>query len=202
MDSWASRRWDENAFYRANGLHPEDGPDVIELAMRLFGLSRVVTVPGLRQRAVLSPRRGEILLRPGLSPAALTFLVGHEIGEWVLERDGYREDDRELACDTVAASLCAPSRALRLAFAACGLDLPRIARSFHTSETILALRLGEVTLRPVAVTLPGRLRFAGAEWGWPPEPELRDIARGRLRTSAIERRELSDAPARAMLAAE
>jgi hypothetical protein len=193
--------WDENAFYRAVGLDPAEGPDVIGLALRVFARRGIVEVPGIRAPAVFVGNRSEILVRRGLTPGALSFVVAHELAEWLLERDHWIEDDRESQCDHIAATLTAPGAALRAAFKAVGRDLPAIARAFRTTESIVALRTGEVTSTPVALAMPHRIRYAGDPWGWPSEDRLRLIARGRLSVGEIERTPLTDRARRVLLSA-
>lgn len=179
------------AAYRAAGLELDEGVTPIWLAKRLLGPDAVVGVASLMQpgggclvRVHGQPR---IYYRARLPPALRDFVIGHELAHALLgERVG---DEAEAACDAFAAAVIAPRRAYLAALRAYGVRFTKLARAFATTESLVALRLGEVTGEPVALLAPHSLRVRGSECAWPSEPELRSVlprsgpglARARLR---------------------
>lgn len=193
---------DANALqiYAQAGCDPEDPPGPVLLAAAI-GL-RIVWRAGIRG-ARLRRETLEILVSSRLSPVALAWAVAHEIAEWHLGRIGYDDADREQASDALAAALILPIPAYRRATAAFGgtvVALPDISHAFRTSQSIAALRMGEVTGRPLALVTPSRVHLRGDEWGWPPEDGIRLLAQ-HVDTTAVERWRLSDAPRRVLLVA-
>ena len=116
-------------------------------------------------------------------------------------RARYDGDDEEAAADYLGAALVAPRRAFASALRALGDDLAELAAVFRSTETAAALRVGEVTGRPLAVVAPHRVRVRGPEsWAWPDESTLRAWARrGRV---GVRRCRLRDDDRRMMLIAD
>lgn len=139
----------------------------------------VVSVPNLRQAGCLAMvgHVPTIAFRASLDAPRRAHVVGHELGHWVLSREGVRDSQwTEDWCDYIGGALVAPRPAIRRAFAAFGTAFSPIAASFRTTETLVALRMGEVTSQSVAVVAPQRVRARG-DAVWPAEDTVRAWAR-------------------------
>jgi len=192
------------AILRAAGHDEGDVPLVRALAEALLGPGAVVRVPGhaLRVPASIAIVQGRprIYLRAGSDPVRERFLIAHELAEWALERDGYREPDIEDAADAIGAALVAPRRAFAAALRDLGERYDALAATFLATESLVALRVGETQHEPRALVTPQRVRARGPEsWAWPDEHEIRRAARtGR---PGLRRTKLTDDPRRVVLRA-
>lgn len=103
----------------------------------------------------------------------------HEVAEWYL-RDEI-DPRKELACDELAMTLGAPRAAvLFVARELSCTDVEGAARVFDMKQSEAAIRLAEVTRRPLALVRATSIGFAGPEWGWPDDEHmLRRLAAGR-----------------------
>lgn len=119
-----------------------------------------------------------IFVRRRLGPERFDFALAHEIAEWHLARLSYCEPDVEDVADALAAALVVPRDAYRAALRERGVAFGELARDFRATESCVALRLGEVTGRPLLLLAP-RVRARGASFVWPSTAELRRIARTR-----------------------
>lgn len=115
-----------------------------------------------------------IWIAPRLAAVHRAHAIAHEIVEWMIPNAD------EATCDEAAAAILAPRRAFARALRDLGDDLPALADAFRTTESCVALRLGEVTGEPIALVSRRRVRVRGAAWGWPAEEDIRRIARGSL----------------------
>lgn len=158
--------------YRAAHL-PDDQPaSGLELTQRLLG-GHVLRVHGETSGRLVQNAEGfDIHIRPGWSPTQARWLVAHELAEWILARDGYRETDTETVADALAARLIAPHRAIRRALG-CGLDVAELAEVFGATQSCLLLRQAEVSGEPTALVTPARIYVRGSEWAWPNESGVR-----------------------------
>ena len=171
-------------------------PGPTQLARRLLGPQAVQEHAGIRAPAVYVRALGVIWVRPGLSAVRRCFGVAHELAEWHLS--AYAGEDREDVCDTLAASLIAPAPAFRAVLHDVGRSLPDLARAFVTTQSIVALRLGEVTGSPLALVTPRRVIVRGDAWCWP--RDVRRLAAGVL-PREVERLPVTDASRRVALVA-
>ena len=190
-----------HGIYQEAGCDPAEPPGPVALALAL-GIA-VTATPGARG-ARWCGRRGEILVSPRLSGPALAWSVGHELGERALAAAGYGEPDREQVADAVAAALVAPRPAFRSALAAFGATpdaLSSLAHAFGITQSIAALRIGEVTGRPLALVTPRRVHVRGDAYVWPCEKTVRRVAAGHD-PAPVARWPLSDARRRTLLLAE
>lgn len=172
-----------DAAYRSAGFETDEPAAPLALARRLLGISHPVRrAHGLLTNAALARVHSEwrIYLRHGLSDRARDWLVSHELGEWLLTREGYSEGDSEEMADRIGAALRAPRKAFSIAARSTGANWAELADAFGTSESSAALRWGEVVGDPLALIAPRRpVRVRGAAWTWPAEPTLRRLARTR-----------------------
>lgn len=192
-----------NAAYQAAKMDTER-PHVPRLARALLGADAIVRGPRPLHAPAALVRVGDawrIILSRSLPPLYALFAVGHELGHWLLAREGYDGDDEERAADYLGAALLAPRRAFLAARRALGDDLPALAEALSMTETGAALRLGEVTGVPLAVVAPARIRVRGPEaWTWPDEGTLRRWAR--RPAPGLRKTRLHDDPRRVMLEAD
>ena len=109
----------------------------------------------------------------------MAFGLAHEVGHWALLRAGYVGDDEERHADYIAGALIAPRRAFLAALLELGPNLPALAERFRTTESLIALRRGEVTALPTALVRPGLVRVRSQlEFVWPSEAMIRRWAQG------------------------
>lgn len=188
------------ALLRAHGFPLDEPPDVEKLAWCALGASNVQYVPGLRVPGRYLPAEGVIQVRSGMSRRRRRFVVAHELGEWVEYRLRYQGEDAERIADAIAAALVVPRRAMQAAVQALGRHLPDLSDALCASQSVVALRLGEVTGSPLALVTPRNVHVRGDEWSWPGEREIRALARGEL-PRELERVEVTDAAWRAVLVA-
>jgi hypothetical protein len=179
-----------------------DPPHIVDLARRTPGIEAVqyvnTTPTGLMQ--IDENGRCTIQVSERLSSAAQSFLVGHELGEFRLSQRKlpYVEADIERVCSRLGARLIAPTPAVCLAHTAHGLDLPRLADCFSTSETLIALRVSEVRGFALAVVGP---HFVWRRDAWHQLPVDAILFRAVRRRDVRELRviPLTDAKARAVV---
>jgi hypothetical protein len=148
--------------YGAAGLDPERGAAPSELVRALLGADAIRFVKGewLDGGATLA-RVGaswRIYLRAGLRPEHARFRLLHELAHFV--EAGASESE----CDRLAAALLAPRRAFQRALIQSGNNCTKLARWFICSESLVALRLGEVVGAPIALVAPSSVRVRGP---WP-----------------------------------
>src|SRR5690606_30327780 len=96
-----------------------------------------------------------IYVRRGLSAARQRFAVAHELAHWALGL--LSGSEAEARCDALAACLVAPRRAFQRALRDTDC-YGELAELFGSTESCVALRLGEVTGEPVALVTPSSVR--------------------------------------------
>ena len=162
--------------YTRASLDPARDTGGILLA-RALGFE-VVFTPRLdcRARLVVVPKP-VIQLRAAIAPAGAEYDAAHEIPHWYFDKHACGDPRLERACDRVAVSIVAPAPAMFRMRAVFGYRIDLIAAALGTSETIVALRWGEVFYdEPVAVITPRGIRRSGPEMG-ADDATLRRIAR-------------------------
>lgn len=174
-------------------------PNAITLVARLLGPGSVVAVRRLPVLAVYSEERQKILIRSGVDIGALSFALGHELGEWWCTQLSYREPDREYVASRIGAGLLAPRSAVRLAMRETDGSIMALAQWFRVSQTLAALRRGEV-VGPLALVTPTWIATRGEDYVWPGERRLRLVANGKAE-APVERVVLTDARRRVALIA-
>lgn len=190
MDIW-DHEGNALAIYAEAGADPSDPPGPHGLAealgieiryfSRLMGGAKYARLDGEER----------IYVRPGLPPLVEGVRIYHEIAERHL-RSARGEEHIERACDQLAYHLRMPRPAFRELLAVVGRDLRALADPWPASETASALRYLEVTDTPGVVVTPREVRARGPEWVWPPEEELRRIARARKLPAGVERVRITD----------
>lgn len=187
-----------DALYRAAGFDPDDQAPSVALVRRLMGENAIRAARGdlIAGNAALVRVGDEwrIYIRTSTALRLKRFALLHELAHWAL---GYEATESE--CDTLAAALLVPRRALLRDVGRVGEKLPRLASRFQASETCIALRVGETTDSPMALITPKSVRVRGAEWSWPLEPELRSWAKQEI--PGLKKARLRDDPRRTVLKA-
>lgn len=111
----------------------------------------------------------------------------HELAEWLHRHEVHER--KEDACNELAVVLASPREAVFcVARYFSGTDVEAAARVFNVSQRNAAIRLAEVTRRPLALVHATSIGFAGPEWGWPPDEDtLRRLASGRRKHPRVTR---------------
>jgi len=156
------------------------------------------SLPGDGSLAVVNgqPR---IYIRQGLSPIRRRWVICHELAEWWLWQSGVRDEQIEGVADAVAAAVLAPRRAVRAALKSAGPSYTGLAEHFGTTESCIAMRLAEVTGRPMALVAPAKVRVRGEDYAWPEEGQIRSLRW--TRRAGLERMKLHDDRRRVVLSA-
>ena len=147
------------------------------LAEQLFGARCVQRVPRMIEAGALA-RAGDrrfIGVRASLRGPAAEHVIGHELGHYALNLERYTGDDTERCCDYIGAAIMTRRRPFARSAAGRERDFAALASDWETTETMVALRVGEVMGLPVAVVTPQQVRARGGEW--PDERRLRELAR-------------------------
>lgn len=176
---------------------PANPPKPLHLA---YTLVRIEFVPGLRTLARWVGARDLLQVRLGLSPPTEGFAVAHELAERHLRKLLVSDEHVEQYADALAAALIVPSPAVRWALRDLGRALPEIAETFGTTQSIVSLRIGEVTGTPTALITPRRIHVRGDDWAWPEEVRIRRIASGK-EIGPLTRTPITDTRRRVVLAA-
>lgn len=193
------------ALYRSLDLDPTEPAKLRVIAHRLLGEGsvRVVHAVSLPGDAALA-RVGDswrVYLRRGLSTEQAKFGLAHELAEWHLRQLDYQEHDIEDVADRLAAALVAPAPAFRRLVRTGG-DWLAVAQRLQSTESLVALRYGEVIGEPLAL-VARRVRVRGPEtFVWPPEDVIRRAARRKQPGLGLRRAALRDDPHRVVLFAE
>lgn len=182
--------------YAMAGLDRDDVVRPSTIARKVLGPSCVIRVRMLAMGR-LSWVDGEavIAVRKGLSEPIEEHTIGHELGHWILRRNGYAGDYEEACADFIGAALVAP----RIPFAERARqtnDFKQLAFDFAAPETLVALRFGEVLNVPVAVITPREV-YARGEARWPHKDKIRGYARNPI--AGMRKVRLTDAYRRTAL---
>lgn len=163
------------ALYRQAGLDPSSSPSPGQLAMALPDID-VEFVLRASQPAMIRSFRGRATIRilATATPSAQAWFLAHELGEWVLRGMRVQHEAIEHFADAVGAAIIAPRPAVLAMRTRFDDDLERTARAMRITQTVAALRWGEVFGRPVAIVERHRVKARGAFDA--PDRELRRIA--------------------------
>lgn len=168
-DAEGAARW----IYERAGIDPGDPPGPSQVA-RALGL-KVATAPkrGAWGHGCLVRigSRWSIWLAPQLPEEHRAFAIAHEIAEWAHRMRSTPAD--EPLCDATAAAVLAPRAVFAAQLERGEPDFSSLAAAFRTTESCVALRLGEVTGRPLALVSPGLVRVRGDDWSWPDADAVR-----------------------------
>lgn len=164
------------ALYKRAGFDDGEPANAVSLAEALLGPGRVrrVHAGAMAGAAALARVGGDwrIYVRSSVPAHQIAFAVLHELGHWE-----FGPGAPESACDALAAALLLPRRAYLHAAREIGTDWQALAACFQCSESAVSLRWGEVVGEPLALVSPLRVRVRGADWGWPTERGIRELAR-------------------------
>ncbi len=159
------------------GVDPSQCTPTPEIARRILGPSAVQIVPrsALRSLGALTRTgdRWRVVLRRGLPPELIGHVVGHELAHWAGRRHGVQLDEED--CDWIGAALVVPKRFVRSVIIDRVAD---VAKEASTTQSLVALRVGEALEVPLALVAPLRIRVRGPEeWHWPDADTIRRWAR-------------------------
>ena len=170
-------------------------PAILLLAKRVLGTAveavHARALPGDGALATVNGCR-RIYVRSGLSAVRLRWAVAHELGHLVLGLDSSCRENED-SCDAFAAAILAPRRAFTMALRDAGPSFGKLARRLQSTESLVALRLGELTGCPLALLTPERVRVRGGEFVW-----SEDVLSSRVK-SGVRRTTLRDDPRRVVL---
>lgn len=182
------------AILRAAGYDEDDVPGSIAIARALLGTDCIVRGAGAAA-AVSLAGRPRIRLPRRRSPVEINFLVAHELAEHWLRREAYQSEHIEDVANAIAASLVAPRCAFARAVREHGHDYPMLAALFCATESLVVLRIGEVTGEPIALVAPHRVRTRGQlSFQWGSEQDVRELARSQR--PGLRKTRLRDDPRR------
>lgn len=148
-----------------------------KLATRIFGRGCIVEVSNMIGAGELarSGSRWFIGVRRGLPRSRIEWIIGHEMGHWRRRVEGrVADEDEEAACDYIGAGLILRRRAFIRAAVGREHAFAELAKQFRTTETMVALRVGETLSVPVAVVTPHLVRARGVDQS---ADQLRALAR-------------------------
>jgi len=197
--------WDVDSnvarIYEQYGFDVGDPPGTAAIAVAALGPRCIRYVPDLSSRARLARIESEwrIYLRADTPSSEQGYLIGHELGE-LLYREHQHEPDFEEACNRFGAALCAPRPAVVSALGSLGHRIARLAVAFACSQTLIELRIPEVTGEPRAVVSRGKVWVRG-------EPYAPFASESVIRAHAVKpgpgvrRRTIRDAAHRVVLSA-
>jgi hypothetical protein len=164
------------ATYERAGFDPSKPVDPTRLALNLPGFD-VEFATDMKRPAQLVPGsdgRWLIRIRQNATPKQRRWLAGHELGESIIADARIVSPYVEQYADNFGAALCLPRPAMHALRYTLGENFAAIAMHTKLTETIVALRFGEVFDAAVAIIMPGRVKRIGE---MPPDHELRKIAR-------------------------
>lgn len=169
--------------YACASCSPTEAVPPGRLVRALLGEGRVIVVHAgaLRGDGALVRVMGEdrIYIRSRLSPERKRWAVAHELAEWSLAREGYREPDVEETANYLAGAIIAPRRRFLHALRERGERFSDLAHDLIVTESCAALRFGETTGIPLAL-IAHTVRVRGELFGWPSEAQVRALATGAL----------------------
>lgn len=187
---------------RSVGLDPARAPSPAAIANAMPDVD-VEYVLRASRPAKLAIRHGRPTLRilNTASTLARAWFIAHELGEIIIHRRGIEHENVEQLADNLGAAIIAPAPAMSIVRARFEDDIGRAAKWLRLSQTITALRYGEVWDRLVIVLERTRVKRRGASFEIPPERELRRIAAtgGGDGLSVVP---ITDAPGRIVLLGE
>lgn len=186
------------ALLRGARLDPEALPPAEALA---WLLGRCVVIDSRRIGSpMLQPSSREIWLPSSWRGDIREWAILHELDELRGEELRLPHEQREAFAQSFAGALQAPAPLVRRALHVLGFDLPTLATALRTTQSVTALRVGEVGGAPVALITTRSVHARGRSWRWPPEETLRRVAR-EGGCEGIEHVQVTDAPRRSVLRA-
>jgi len=183
--------------YREIGVPLTEPVAPFRIAQHLLGDGAVRLVPATALPGVGAIARVRdrwlVFLREDAPLQAKRFVLCHELAHKLLGVSATEAD-----CDALAAALLVPRPAFLLSLRTHGERLRPLAHAFGTTESCVALRLGETTKRSLALVTPRSVRTRGAGFASHAPEDLRALA-DRPQSPGIRRVRLGDDRARRML---
>jgi hypothetical protein len=153
--------------FSAAKCDPCEGPAIAEVCRRLIG--RAPEWAPLRScEAAFCILRGQprVYVRKGIMPARARWLAGHELAHWWYQNHGLPAKNIEDRCDRLGAALVAPAPVVVDVLKRTS-DVRKVARAMATTQSLAALRMGEVAGVPVALVSGAHIRVRGRSYPWP-----------------------------------
>lgn len=161
-------------------LHELEIVTAFRVAERLFGRGAVRVIPHLSVSGAIATIQHEtrIFLREGIPDPNHT--TSHELGHWGQDVTGIpRGPDTEAYADYIGAAIIVPPKALQAAYQAVGFNLSALANTFRCTQSLIALRCGEVLGHDLALVARQTVRTRQTSFPWPDPPTVRSWAKGR-----------------------
>lgn len=114
------------------------------IAERLYGSGCVRVVAHSARLAEVTTHGGRVRIAVAARAREPEWLIGHELAHLAEGTRHARGGETEARCDLVGACLLMPPWSFRQALSRFGEDYVALAENFGTSETAVALRVGEV----------------------------------------------------------
>jgi hypothetical protein len=164
------------ALYERAGYDPSKPVDPTRIALALpeFDVEFATDMKRAAQIVSAGAGRWSLRIRQSATPLQRRWLAGHELGESVLVGTRTHSEYIETYANNIGAALCVPRPAMHALRHSIGPDFIALAAHTKLTQTILALRWGEVFGSAVAILMPGRVKRVGH---MPPDHELRKIAK-------------------------
>lgn len=160
------------------------------VACAIFGPHAIALVPHQAQLGRLVGRR--IYVRAGLPTQIEEWIIGHELGHYALSLTG--REGLEAECDYIGAAIQMRRSIFAARMREVRHDFRTLAIDFATTQTSAAMRVGEISNRPIAVLTPTRVYTRGELAGMAAEHVRRLSA-----APDVRKTELTDAPHRTAL---
>lgn len=191
------------SLYRLAGMDPQEPASPARIARAILGPRAIEVAPMRITTGAVVRVHGEtrIALKRGLDTRTARFVVAHELGHVILEREGYFGEDIETACDYIAGALLMPRRHFFGAFRWAGGDASVLAEDYGVTESAAWLRRGETIGDPLALVRPGLVRTRGVGVQWPDEQTIVGWARSRP-PRGLAKAKVRDDPRRVVLFAD
>lgn len=174
-DTLASIEGDARAFFQMAKVDPTNPPTFNALCRRTIRsypqrvrmIGRGDLTPGIGKKYILR-------VHVALPPEVAVWVIAHELAHWYYLETGFVGSQAELEarCDALGAAIVAPRPLFLSALRQHGHRVYKLARLFNTTQTLAALRIGEVTGRSVVAIRPRRTIVRGEPFGWPHGPAL------------------------------
>lgn len=186
---------DVSSLYQQHRINPQSPPSAEGLAWRL-ARATVVRVVALKT-ATFVHAKNEIWVPADRDEYAREWAIAHELGEWHAEQLRLPAAHRERYAQAFAAAAIAPPPLVWEAVSCVGWSLSQLARTLGLTQSVAALRVGEVTGSPVALVTPRAIHTRGRGFSWPESSIVRRWAReGR---DGLVREPITDDNGRAVL---
>ncbi len=168
------------AVRRLADLEPDQIVPADHIVVAVLGEGSLFEAPHLVTTRAALVRVGKsvrVYIRPG--QVDRHFLLAHELGHWILRREGHKEwaTDEESANHIAGAILAPASTYARAAKAVGATAYDELGRIFHTTSTSAALRDHVLSGADMSI-VAAKVRVLKQRFAWPEESVVREWATG------------------------